>query len=535
MRDPTTELPKKTREELLNALSRAERKIDRLKRLENRRKQTQRMFEEITYDLRERVKELNCLYSISNIVERQGISLEEILQGTVDILPDAWQYPETTCSRIVLKERTFSTANFRETSWKQSQAIVDHGKAIGTLEICYLEEKPQKDEGPFLREERSLINVIAERIGEIIERKRAEESLQESEAHNRALLSAIPDLMFQVNGAGVFLGFHAGKFTELGKTLKGLIGKPIYILSDERKMVPRRILEQGMIYVGRALSTGKTQVFEQHTSLNGKPRDFEVRIVVSRKSEALGMVRDITLRKRLEREIIEISGREQRRIGQDLHDSLCQHLAGIGFLGKALERKISSGTQANTEDASEIVSLLDQAITLTRGFARGLNPVRLEADGLMHALSELAANTERFFGVTCRLEHNKPILVDDNAAAIHLYRIVQEALNNAIKHGKADTITIAFERKGLTNILSVKDNGTGFANPHSHGGGMGINIMNYRASMIGASLDTRNGKDGGALVICSFQDRNGILKEGAYHGTNAGKNGAKSKEKDRNC
>jgi signal transduction histidine kinase len=530
------EMPRreKTREELLDALLKAEDKIDRLKRLETRRKQTQKMFEEITYDLRERVKELNCLYSISNIVERQGISLEEVLQGTVDILPDAWQYPEITCSRIALKDRTFSTANFRETPWKQVQAIADHGKTMGTIEIYYLEEKPDKDEGPFLREERSLINVIAERVGEIIERKRAEESLLESEAHNRALLSAIPDLMFQVNGDGVFLGFHKGKFAELEKILKGLIGRPVYVLSDEKKMLPRRTLEQGMIYVGRALTTGKIQVFEQHISLSGKPRDFEVRIVVSRKNEVLGMVQDITLRKRLEREILEISGREQRRIGQDLHDSLSQHLAGIGFLGKALERKISSGAQANTQDASEIVNLLDQAITLTRGFARGLNPVQLEAGGLVHALSELAANTERLFGVRCRFEHDNSTLVNDNTVAIHLYRIAQEALNNAIKHGKADIIHIAFERKGAINILSVRDNGTGFTNPPGHSGGMGINIMNYRASMVGASLDIRNGKGGGAIVSCSLQDRTSSQKEGVLHGTHGRKERSNTQEKDHN-
>jgi signal transduction histidine kinase len=227
--------------------------------------------------------------------------------------------------------------------------------------------------------------------------------------------------------------------------------------------------------------------------------------VVSRGDEVLGMVRDITHRKRLEREILEISGREQRRIGQDLHDSLCQHLAGIGFLSKALEMQIRGGGKAKPGDAADIVSLVDQAITLTRGFARGLNPVRLEEEGLMNGLLELAANTERLFGIKCRVEFKEPILLRDDGAALHLYRIVQEALSNAIKHGKAEKVIIGFRREGSLSILTVKDDGVGFVKTANHGGGIGLNIMNYRASMIGASLGIGDSPDGGALLVCSFQ------------------------------
>ncbi len=460
------------------------------------------MLKKLAYELGERVKELHCLYSISSMVERQGVSLDEILQGTVDIIPDAWQYPDITGSRIILEDRTFRTDNFKETRWVQSQGVVVQGSVIGSLDVCYLREKPKRDEGPFLKEERSLINVIAERIGEIIERKNAEKALQESEARNKALLNAIPDPMFQVDSHGTLLGFHEGKFSDLRPFATELLGKSIYTLSDEGGDVPRRVLDQSMVYVRRALDTGKPQVFEQHIALNGAGRDFEVRIVGSRENEVLGIVREVTQRKRLEREILEISGREQRRIGQDLHDSLCQHLAGVAFLSKVLEKKITSGLAVEAACATEIVDLIDQAITLTRGFARGLNPVRLEAGGLALALSELSANTEKFFSITCRLEYDRSITVDDDVAT-HLYRIVQEALNNAIKHGKADTILISLQK----GVLSVEDNGLGMANRSVQGKGMGLNIMSYRASMIGATLDVRSGQHGGTQVVCSFQTK----------------------------
>ena len=491
------------REELLTALKKAEKEIERLRVVERARKQSQRMLEQLTNDLKERVKELNCLYSISSMVERQDITLEEILQGTVTIIPDAWQYPEITCSRITLRPRTYQTINFRQTQWRQSKQIIVAGREIGSLDVCYLKRKPERDEGPFLKEERSLLNAIAERIGEIIERRRAEDALRESEAQNKALVSAIPDMMLWLDGNGVILGVHAGQFADLPPNFDDMIGHNIFTLGH-RKMLPRRFVEQGMRYVERTLATEKSHVFEQHFSVGGPGRDVEVRTVASGTNQVLCMIRDITQHKRLEREIIEISGREQRRIGQDLHDSLCQHLAGIGFLGKVLEKKLGSGNQATPGDASEIVQLIDQAITMTRSFAPGLNPVMLDADGLMWALAELAANTERLFGITCRFQNQKPLLVQDNDVSLHVYRIVQEALNNAIKHGKADHIIIAASADEKGAIISVKDNGVGLAGGVSLGKGMGLSIMKYRASIIGAVLDVRNDEDGGVIMVCTL-------------------------------
>ena len=211
--------------------------------------------------------------------------------------------------------------------------------------------------------------------------------------------------MFQINGKGLIIGFHEGKFSIPREFAQRLVGKNIYALPEAKTVLPKRMLDQAMTYARRALETGKAQVFEQHISLNGDQRDFEVRMVVYTKNNTLGIVRDITRRKRLENEILEISGREQRRIGQDLHDSLCQHLAGIGFMGKVLEKKITAHQPLVPTDVNEIVRLIDQAITMTRGFARGLNPVRLEADGFVFALSELSVNVEKRFGISCSFEY----------------------------------------------------------------------------------------------------------------------------------
>jgi PAS domain S-box-containing protein len=145
-----------------------------------KRKRAEESLRKKTHDLDERVKELNCLYGISKIRERNDIAFEEMLQEIVDLIPSSWQYPEITCARIIIEGQEYKTKNFKETIWKQTSNIVVHGKRIGILEICYFEEKPEIDEGPFLKEERSLINAIAERFGRVTEHKQAERALQKA-------------------------------------------------------------------------------------------------------------------------------------------------------------------------------------------------------------------------------------------------------------------------------------------------------------------------------------------------------------------
>jgi PAS domain S-box-containing protein len=143
------------------------------------RKRAEEALRRRTHELGERLKELHCLYSLSNLFQKPGVSVDEILQGTAALLPPAWQYPETACGRIVLEGRQFATENFSETRWRQGCDILVHGERSGTVEVCYLDERPESDEGPFLKEERDLIEAIAERLGHVIERQQADEALQE--------------------------------------------------------------------------------------------------------------------------------------------------------------------------------------------------------------------------------------------------------------------------------------------------------------------------------------------------------------------
>ena len=148
-----------------------------------KRKRVEKELEQISHSLGERIKELNCLYSISKLRERTDFSLEDILQAIVDLIPPAWQYPEITCARIFFNGYEFTTFNYKNTRWKLTCDIMVYSKKIGTLEICYLEEKSEIDEGPFLKEERNLISAVAERIAKYIEREWAEDEIRKLRNH----------------------------------------------------------------------------------------------------------------------------------------------------------------------------------------------------------------------------------------------------------------------------------------------------------------------------------------------------------------
>ena len=135
-------------------------------------------FKDLTHKLTERVKELNCLYGISKLIETTNSSLDDLLHGAAKLIPPAWQYPDITCARIQLNNREMVTDNFKVTRWKQEELIFVSGNPYGKVEVYYLKKKPESDEGPFLQEERFLLHAIAERLGHIIERKLADEALQ---------------------------------------------------------------------------------------------------------------------------------------------------------------------------------------------------------------------------------------------------------------------------------------------------------------------------------------------------------------------
>ena len=217
------------------------------------------------------------------------------------------------------------------------------------------------------------------------------------------------------------------------------------------------------------------------------------------------LINQIRERRKLESLVLSISEREQQRIGQDLHDGLCQQLTGVKFKNRILQQKLSDRNAPEAADAAEIESLLSDAIQQARNQALGLHPVRLEADGLKTALHELAASIRTVFGVECECAVQDSLGVDDHDVAIHFYRIAQEAISNAIKHGKAGRIHLQLAENNGMLVLNIQDNGVGISPSSPRRNGMGLHIMNYRARTLGAELSVRPGDGGGTLVSCSLK------------------------------
>jgi signal transduction histidine kinase len=234
------------------------------------------------------------------------------------------------------------------------------------------------------------------------------------------------------------------------------------------------------------------------------------------KQRTIALTDEMAERERIERELLEISEREQRRIGRDLHDSLGQHLTGVALAGQVLEEKLTTQGLPEAADANKVVELVEEGISLSRKLAKGLHPVEMEADGLMQALEDLSTISSDLFKVRCRFECDSPVLIRDTAASAHLYRISQEAISNAVKHGKARNITLQLETLDDGIALTVKDDGAGLPDTLPQTAGMGLRIMAHRASIIGATFQARRGDSGGTVVSCVLrpkQDPNKISSE----------------------
>jgi len=215
---------------------------------------------ELNYILRERIKEINCLYGISRLVEERNTSIDTILQGVVNLLPPSWQYPEATCARIKVRNRQITTANFMETIWKQAEEIIVNGEKYGIIEVYYLEEKPKSDEGPFLKEERDLIHAVAERLGHIIERNFAEQSLQSLYEEEKKLRQR---LQAEMQGR---IDFTRNLIHELKTPLTSLVATSQLLLDEETN----KKLEKLTRYVWEGANNLNNRIDELHDVVRGE-------------------------------------------------------------------------------------------------------------------------------------------------------------------------------------------------------------------------------------------------------------------------
>ena len=219
---------------------------------------------------------------------------------------------------------------------------------------------------------------------------------------------------------------------------------------------------------------------------------------VDGETHRLAVITDVTERRGLEREILEIAGREQLRIGSDLHDGLGQDLTGVALMLRSVVAQLRKENSSARADVEDIISLVNGAIESTRAMARGLAPVGADRGGLIAGLQSMAVRGMERYGVRAHFNTSlkEPLTLDDGAAT-HLYRIAQEAFTNAIRHGRVTQVTIELATAEGTLTLSVQDNGRGFDERNASNNGMGMKLMRYRAQMLGGDVTIANNKGGG--------------------------------------
>jgi PAS domain S-box-containing protein len=388
--------------------------------------------------------------------------------------------------------------------WVAAFPISISGKTAGSFQL-YAPRAGffDKDEVKLLTQVSDDISFALTAIDAIAERRRAEQELRQSEQELADFFSESPLGLLWVAPEGNILRVNQAELELLGRASDEVLGRQIAEFHVEPEValdVLERVARKETVQNHRARVRDKNGTIK-HVLIDANGLWEKDNLVHSR-----WFVRDTTHRVELEREILTISEREQRRLGHDLHDDLCQQLAGIQFLSESLAHELAAKSSTEAPQAKEIAQSVQHAMTQTRELARGLSPVGMEAEGLMEGLGQLAARTSKLFRLNCRFHCPVPVLVPDHAVAIHLYRIAQEAVGNAVKHAKADRIELALAAAGTSVRLGVSDDGIGIPRKLPRREGMGLRIMRYRAGVIGGSLLIQHRLDGGTGVVCTVTD-----------------------------
>jgi PAS domain S-box-containing protein len=297
---------------------------------------------------------------------------------------------------------------------------------------------------------------------------------------------------------------RTGRLLEVNKALCDLLG------CAPKELLQRNVFdahgaalrEEMKRHVDQLEQHGAARCFTRLLRGDGTEVDVEISLRCE-DDELFGFVRDISTQLRLERELQQITLEERRRFGHELHDGLGQQLTAIELMTHTLARELKSPAPIQAKAAFEITTYIRRAITQTRELAHGLLPIAAEAEGLMNALHELARMTV-LAGKSCDFQCVQPVKISDSAVASHLYRIAQEAVTNTLKHAEAQHIRLRLEDRGSVVELTIEDDGRGLPRRKSSGGGMGLQVMQHRARLMGGHLAIESAAPKGVRIICSL-------------------------------
>jgi PAS domain S-box-containing protein len=366
-----------------------------------------------------------------------------------------------------------------------------------------------------LRNQRGKIIGAINCLHDITVRKRTENALRESEERSRAIVNQTTAGIVGSDLSGRIIFVNRKFFEMLGYKESELVGKTIFAITHSDDVAESRRLFRRIVSKAEPYEFEKRYVRKDGSSVWVSVSASPMRDAAGKTQSAVAVVIDITDRKKaqaileertrgLEGEILAISDREQRRLGQDLHDSLCQHLTAVAFMARSVALRLKNHRVLEVNDIEKIAELINEGVTEARTIARGLHPVEMDPAGLATALRSLLNRQSK---LPYRLDMDDEISISDPTVALHLYRIAREAVINANKHARAREIIVRMHSVSNGIELSVTDDGIGIPPDFGEGSGMGFHIMEYRARSIGASLEIKKTKPHGTRVACYLPRR----------------------------
>lgn len=339
---------------------------------------------------------------------------------------------------------------------------------------------------------------------DITARKQMEQTIAESEQRLKAILDTAVDAIINIDRTGKIIAANPAVERMFGYTVDELVGQNVSLL------MPSPYREEHDDYIARYFETRQPRIIGLGRELLAQHKDgkvFPIDLAVSEVDHLevfTGIIRDISHRKALEQEIIDISTLEQQRIGHDIHDGLGQHLTGISLTAKSLENKLAAKSMPEAEVARQMTSAIRCALEEADRLSKGLAPVEISPQGLAHALHELGSGIPPSTGIHCQVDVYGVPPLQTAGAATHLYRIAQEAVNNAVKHAHAKHIEVSLRADLDRLLLTVCDDGHGMQRRADPTTGLGLHIMRYRAGILGGRIDVQSTPNGGTTVQCTI-------------------------------
>lgn len=402
-------------------------------------------------------------------------------------------FHSSTCPKLAssfIEEGISSLASF---------PLVHQNKILGKL-IVFWDEKVT-----LLPIRTQILRRIADQLAIAIVKKKAEIQLRHRTNELQTIADNIPDQIIRLDSNYKLLFANKATLERTSLTHRELSDLENFFRTQKTASLWRTKLDN-------VFNKGAMQEFEYETEQNGAgaPRHYQAIVVPERQSRedqanslqsVVGIIRDTTENRQLQKFIVDMNARQQRKIGQDLHDELGQLLTGIGFLVAGL-RKDMEDYHVPLEDLKKISELVEKSIAQTRILAEGLNPVTLELYGLISSLQRLTLHTEKLYSIPCRFRSNAELESINEETAYQIYRIAQEAITNSVKHGNPSLISVSLHQKKQSLILQVTDNGRGIDLDHLREGGQGMQIMKYRTRMINGELNIVSKPSNGTTISC---------------------------------